>query len=74
VGVLDNGEVGFFGPKKLRHNRRKIKLQTCKIDQKTFEFMRYYYLFGVNWHEKKKSQSQDTPYQVVTVKKNIAGM
>jgi hypothetical protein len=42
------GKWVFFGPKKMRHNRRKIKLRGRKIAGKTPEFMGVCSLFEAN--------------------------
>jgi hypothetical protein len=68
------GKWVFFGPKKMRHNRRKIKLQSRKIEGKTPVFMGVYSLFGSNCPVSKMSSLQHAFCQVVTIQMCAAKM
>jgi hypothetical protein len=48
---------GFLGPKKIRHNRRKIKSQSGKSNGRTTEFMGSSYLFEPEWHNRQNKNS-----------------
>jgi hypothetical protein len=68
------GKWVFFGPKKMHHNRRKIKLQSRKADGKTTEFMGVYSLFGSNCPVSKMSSLQHAFCQIVTMQMRAAKM
>jgi hypothetical protein len=68
------GKWVFFGPKEIRHNRRKIKLQSRKIEGKTPVFMGVYSLFGSNCPVSKMSSLQHAFCQVVTIQMCAAKM